>query len=220
MPRKTLEPQQARSRKSMQKLLEAAAEIVSQYGLEGATIPRIAHRAGLTPGSIYRRFRDKEALIEAVILGILEKQDEDMNTGATPFSPGQVSLSVLAQQVISGMVATYRQKAGLLLAMKQFVQGQAGSAFREKASRLQVRYLEKVIDMFVAYREDIRHPNPRMAVVLGLKMVAGALYELVVWPTVKKDWENLLPKTDDALQRELTRAFLSYLGVENGKGTF
>ncbi|MFI5106681.1 MAG: TetR family transcriptional regulator, partial [Terriglobales bacterium] len=48
----TLAPQQARSRESLRKLLKAAAEVLGQHGLEGATIPRIARHAGLTPGAI------------------------------------------------------------------------------------------------------------------------------------------------------------------------
>src|ERR1700689_4602710 len=49
MARKTLAPQQARSRESTRKLLKAAAEVLGQHGVEGATIPRIAEHAGLTP---------------------------------------------------------------------------------------------------------------------------------------------------------------------------
>jgi len=60
MANKTLAPQQARSRESLRKLLKAAAEVLGQHGLEGATIPRIAQHAGLTPGAIYRRFPDKD----------------------------------------------------------------------------------------------------------------------------------------------------------------
>ena len=67
MAKKTLEPQQARSRESTRKLLKAAAEVLGQHGLEGTTIPRIAQHAGLTPGAVYRRFPDKDALLEAVV---------------------------------------------------------------------------------------------------------------------------------------------------------
>ena len=78
-----LEPQQARSRESERKLLKAAAEVLGQHGVAGTTIPRIAAHAGLTPGSIYRRFPDKEVLLETMILGILERQDERLRTGPT-----------------------------------------------------------------------------------------------------------------------------------------
>src|SRR5579863_5652122 len=83
MAKKTLAPQQARSRESMRKLLKAAAEVLGQHGLEGTTIPRIAQHAGLTPGAVYRRFPDKEALLEAVVIGILERQEQRLRSTLT-----------------------------------------------------------------------------------------------------------------------------------------
>ena len=45
--RKALEPQQERSRESLRRLLKAVTEVLGQHGVEGTTIPRIAHHAGL-----------------------------------------------------------------------------------------------------------------------------------------------------------------------------
>lgn len=214
MRKKTLEPQQARSRESLRKLLKAATEVLGQHGVDGTTIPRIARHAGLTPGSVYRRFHDKEALLEAAILGILERQDERMKNGMTPIVTAQIPLAVFAEQVITAMVVTYRANAALLRAMRQFVQGRAHTAFWKKAAKLEVRHFQHVVELFLSHREEIRHPDPRIAVSLALMMVVSTLYELVVWPTDLKAWRGLLPKDDQALKHELTRAFLSYLGVE------
>ena len=70
------------------------------------------------------------------------------------------------------------------------------------------------MDLLVAGRRNIRHPNPRAAVSLGLVMVISTLYELVVMPLSPADSKGLFPKDDQTLKRELTRAFLSYLDVE------
>ena len=67
--------------------------------------------------------------------------------------------------------------------------------------------------MFLAHRDEIRHPDPRTAVAMGLMMVVSTLYELVVLPPHLKNWKGLLPQTDLELKQELTRAFLGYLGV-------
>src|SRR5271165_5405649 len=73
MPKTVLPAHQARSRESLARLLKAAAEILNKDGLEGATIPRIAARAGLSPGTVYRRFADKDALLREVCLRLLEE---------------------------------------------------------------------------------------------------------------------------------------------------
>jgi AcrR family transcriptional regulator len=44
-------------------ILEAALEIISERGVEGATVSRIAGAVGLTPGALYRHFPSRAALI-------------------------------------------------------------------------------------------------------------------------------------------------------------
>src|ERR1700689_5385215 len=73
MPQTTLPAHQARSRESLARLLKAAAEVLNKDGLERATIPRIAAKAGLSPATIYRRFPDKDALLREVCLRMLEE---------------------------------------------------------------------------------------------------------------------------------------------------
>src|SRR6266404_5552856 len=160
MANKTLAPQQARSRESMRKLLKAAAEVLGQHGLEGATIPRIAEHAGLTPGAIYRRFHDKDALLEATILGILERQDERMKTGLTPAAAAQIPLPLFGEQVISSLVIAYRANAALLRSLRTFVQSRTNTPFWKKACRLEVRAMEHVVELFLAHRKEIKHPDP------------------------------------------------------------
>src|SRR5215510_495215 len=181
MPSRSLAPQQARSRESLRKLLKAAAEVLGQHGIDGATIPRIAAHAGMTPGAVYRRFRDKEALLEAVILGVLERQTERLEaSGLTVSSPGQVPLAVFAEQVIGAMVVSYRANAPLLRAMRQFAQTRGHTPFWRKATRLELEAFERIVKMFLAHKAEIRHPDPKAAVQLALMIVIGTLFEVVV----------------------------------------
>jgi hypothetical protein len=99
------------------------------------------------------------------------------------------------------------------------VQGRTDTAFLKRASKLEVRSYERLVNLFLANRKDIGHPNPRIAVSLGLLMVISTLHDVVVMPTGTKDWKGLLPKDDQALKRELTRAFLSYLDLEPKPGS-
>jgi AcrR family transcriptional regulator len=214
MAKKTLAPQQERSRESLRKLLKATAEVLGQHGVEGTTIPRIAQHAGLTPGAIYRRFHDKDELLEATILGMLERQDERMKVGFTPAAAAQIPLPVFVEQVIGGMVLSYRVNAPLLRAMRTFVRGRANTPFWKKAGKFEVQAMEHVVDLFLTRRKEIRHPDPRAAVAMAFMMAVSTIYEIVVMPTDLGPLKNLLPRDDQALKRELIRAFLSYLGVE------
>ena len=213
--RGTLQPQQERSRESERKLLKAAAEVLGQHGVEGATIPRIARHAGLTPGAVYRRFRDKDELLETAILGMLQRQDERTAVGLTPKAAGQIPLPVFADQIVGSMVISYRANAALLKAMRQFVQGRTNSDFWKKASALEMRAFRRMVDLFLAHRDEIDHPQPKMAVSLALAMVISTLYELVITPHDPTLHKGLWPQDDRVIKRELVRSFLNYLGVRS-----
>ncbi|MGA7557631.1 MAG: helix-turn-helix domain-containing protein [Terriglobales bacterium] len=214
MADKTLAPQQARSRESMRKLLKAAAEVLGQHGLEGATIPRIAEHAGLTPGAIYRRFPDKDALLETVIIGILERQDERLRMALTPAMARQIPLAVFAEQLINSMLLSYRGNAGLLRALRQFAQGRDHTSFYKKCARLEMRTYQYLVELFLVHRKEVKHPDPQMAVSFALMMLTSSLIELILVDHDMKNWQAVIPKDDQSLKREFLRSFLSYLGIE------
>ena len=191
--------------------------MLGQHGVEGATSPRIAHHAGLTPGSVYRRFHDKEALLEAAILGLLERQEEASSTFTREMAR-EIPLRVLADQVINSVVVNYRARAPLIRAMRQFVDGHPSPAFKKKASRLELQGFERIVDLFMTHSDRIQHPHPRVAISTALMMAISTVLELVVRHTDLGRWKHLLPEGDQGLKRELVRAFLNYLGVEDAPG--
>jgi AcrR family transcriptional regulator len=217
-PDGSLEPQQERSRESLRRLLHAAAEVLGQRGLAGATIPRVAKHAGLTPGAVYRRFKNKEVLFETMILRLLEDQDKELRQSITAEMAAEIPLPILAEQIINGMLVSYRSKAGLLRAVRQFAQDREGTPFWRKVTKLEARTLDYGVNLLVNSRGEIKHPNPRAAIGLALVMTVGALWELVVTRPDPKLWVGLIPTDEQTLKRELTRSFLNYLGVERKGG--
>ena len=71
-PRKT--PIQARSNATVEAILEAAARILEKDGLDGYTTNAIARRAGVSIGSLYQYFPNKDAITAALVLA----DSEDM----------------------------------------------------------------------------------------------------------------------------------------------
>ena len=56
-------PQQARSREALRKLLTATEEVLAEVGYEECTMAAVAERAGVSVGSIYRRFEGRDQLL-------------------------------------------------------------------------------------------------------------------------------------------------------------
>ena len=64
--------------RNRQRILEAAREVFATRGLS-ATLDDIAHHAGVGVGTVYRRFPDKEQLIDA----LFEERIDEIATAAT-----------------------------------------------------------------------------------------------------------------------------------------
>ena len=93
------------------------------------------------------------------------------------------------------------------------------NAFKKKASRLELHNYEQLLDLFLTHSDRIRHPDPRAAVSMALMMVVSTVLELVVTHADPAAWKGFpLPKDDQTLKKELVRAFLSYLDVEDASG--
>ncbi|MGQ0467528.1 MAG: TetR family transcriptional regulator [Sporichthyaceae bacterium] len=66
------EPMQRRSVARVQRMLDAAQELTAEIGYDALTTTLIAERAGVSIGSLYQFFPDKQAVVRAVALRNLE----------------------------------------------------------------------------------------------------------------------------------------------------
>ncbi len=72
-PRKR--PRQARSRATVDAILEASARVLLRHGFDGITTNAVAEAAGVSIGSLYQYFPNKEALVA----GLVERHVEECN---------------------------------------------------------------------------------------------------------------------------------------------
>jgi len=210
-----LPAKQARSRKSLERLLDAAEEVLKKHGLDGATVPRIAAQAGLSPGSVYRRFPDKDALLRAVVLRyhtrIAEKSRA--NLGRAELWKG-TSLRQKAYIAILSTIAAHQAHAGLLRPLYQLCQRHPDFAFRRRAFQLEMGNFRQVVKLFLEHRDEIHHPDPELAITFGLLLVAFTMREHLM-DTGRQRWSDVFPTAVAQFDRELPRMFLRYLGVKD-----
>jgi AcrR family transcriptional regulator len=64
-PRKT--PTQARAQATYDRIVQAGTRVLVQHGYAGASTNRIAAEAGVSPGSLYQYFPNKDAIVVAVV---------------------------------------------------------------------------------------------------------------------------------------------------------
>nr|WP_153221885.1 TetR/AcrR family transcriptional regulator [Pseudomonas syringae] len=104
-PRKI--PAQARSRATVDAIIQAATYILTKVGWEGLTTNAVAERAGVNIGSLYQFFPNKEA----VIAELQRRHAADTRTdllNALQVLPDQPSLREALTMIIEMIVAEHR----------------------------------------------------------------------------------------------------------------
>jgi AcrR family transcriptional regulator len=83
-------PRQARSRDRVERILDAAAAIVDEVGIEDVTTNGVAERAGVPVGTLYQFFPNRDAVLRALLerqLLALDARFGPLITGADPRAP-------------------------------------------------------------------------------------------------------------------------------------
>lgn len=105
-PRKS--PSQARSQATVQVILEATIQVLVTQGAAYLTTARIAERAGVSVGSIYQYYPNKQALLLAVLNQHLEKIIQAIESVCDELS-GQ-PLDAIGRGITSAFVAVKMQR--------------------------------------------------------------------------------------------------------------
>lgn len=92
-------PRQARSRQTLERILQAAGRTIDETGIGGATMEAFAQRAGVSIGALYRFFPDRQAVVDA-----LQQRWEDHLGTAFRDVHSPTSLARDADDVVSDFV--------------------------------------------------------------------------------------------------------------------
>jgi AcrR family transcriptional regulator len=198
---------QERSRRTRDRLLDAAEAVLARDGLDGATVPAIARKAGVAVGSVYRRFPDKDALMRGVYERFFRDGTAINRWGLAPEQWQGMDAATAVRHLVAGMVRGYRLKKPLWRALLLYGETHADPEFRRRALELREETFRLVGDLIVARATEVGHPRPRDAVVFALSVMRMALQGFVLHE------EREMAMTDEALTDELTRLVAGYLGV-------
>ncbi len=200
--------QQKRSQRTFDKLVNATARVLDRDGLDGATVPRIAAEAKVAAASIYRRFADKDDLLRATFLRILEAA-HTANAAHIRSLVARETLSETAEALVSVLLKQYREHPRLLTALSRMIESEPDSAFANEALKLNQANLAQLSDLLLMHRDSIRHPDPERAVRFAVLSVTSSI-ELAALEQVSL-WRTALPLTDKVFAAELTRQIMGYL---------
>jgi len=192
------QPKQERARLTVEAIVEAAAQILESKGYERATTNLIAERAGVSVGTLYEYFADKEAVSQAVLERCLMRklarmQQESEALRDLPFEPAiRRLLAVFLEEVVRQLNLTR-----ILLGRSLYV------PFNQESEEVAAGFTALVADFLSARSHEIRVVNLDMTLFVLLHSLDAVVSAAVV---ERPDYLE-----DPRLIDELVRLFASYL---------
>lgn len=190
---------------------------MGRYGLDGATLPRIARAAGVSPANVYRRFRDKDALIAAMFRRFSEANAEEAERPLDTQALRALGLEALVRNWTGALVGAYRARPGLMRATMEYGHRHPEAAFIRRQTALEARNFDRMAAALLLFRDQIHHPDPAFAVRWAMLTAGAVLRDRLLFDPA--GWlQSLVPASDERLREELARTILRYLGVAIRRG--
>lgn len=203
-------PQQARSQRSMTRMLDAAEALLEEKSWSELTIQDVVSRAGTSVGSFYGRFKDKDGLLHALDERFFVIMIEMIEAAVAQPDWESMTLAATLTRLAQLTVELHSQKRGLLRTLILQARLVNDPRFREREARLN-SHIPSLLALVLAHRDEIRHAAPETAVQFGLLQMFYTAREMLLWPHLAES----MPYQDEALVQALARAYLGYLCVES-----
>lgn len=187
-PRKT--PIQARSTVTVESIREATIQVLLSHGAERLTTTRVAERAGVSVGTLYQYYPNKQSLLFAVL-------EHHMNNVAAKVEAACESachkpLAEMIKEMAEAFVDAKMERADISVALYRVSGDVGGPALIKRISQRS----RKAVGAMFQTAPDVRFPPDKFVVDIMLSAMAGAMRSLLeAGPspaTVRKSREQLV----------------------------
>lgn len=168
-------PQQARSRASVDAILTAAERLLVAHGAGAVTTNHIAERAGVSVGTLYQYFADKDAVFDAVaerfvgsLVGITAVPEgtppDDLTSRLRVLIDGTVQVMSSKPGLMQALDATRSGTyTGLLQSLRDSVQSELATWIRAASDQLSVANPDETARYVVVLAEGVGRSLPANA---------------------------------------------------------
>ncbi len=196
-PRRT--PRQRRSQETVEVILQATAQVLAEQGYAKASTNRIAKRAGVSVGSLYQYFPNKDALFHALIERHVHAQNASFSQlfSVSLASPPRE----LIRQAVRALVASHRVQPELHVLLISQLGGLEQAA---ELLSLDTRAIQALEAYFRAQSSALRPmKDPRLVAEVIVFAVEAVVHRSLMQSPTKLD--------DPAVEEELLRLVSGYL---------
>lgn len=194
-------PKQERSEATVEAILEAAAQVFERYGYAAGTTNRIAERAGVSIGSLYQYFPNKDAILVALVHRHLAEGTAALQPHLDRLNRGTRFDDVLPD-IVHAMVAMHALAPGLHRVL--FEETQLPPTLRTELDGLEDRLTDLTASALAADL-DPSPVDPRLSARVVINAIEGLTHRLVLHPPA-----GITPQ---AIAREITELVRAYIQI-------
>ena len=202
------EPKQERSRRSFERVQDAALALLVERGPDSFTLAEVCTRADASMGAIYNRVNGKDDLIRLIHEREMARIDSDTEKAlrATDLQGGELRDAVAV--LIGGVTVLLRRDAEILrpFMLLAATDQQISVRGRQSASVMTSQF----VGMLSQRRGDIRHPDPVAAIEWCFTVVYSVIARrLGLGSTMEGandagDWDELIANLTDTVTAYLS----------------
>jgi AcrR family transcriptional regulator len=155
-------PQQERSQKTLERLLDAAESLFLQKGYERTGVVEICQKAGSSVGAFYARFPDKHALLRQIHDRFCDQAIATIESVLAPGAWEGVATADFLRHAIGFMLSVFQERRELIGALSRTeMRDPSLPSFTVRISQVMA---ERSHAFLVARAEPMAHPDPRAAI--------------------------------------------------------
>lgn len=202
----------------MDRIANAALELMEEVGESGTTVAAIVDRAQASVGSFYARFPGKEDLVEYLRMRVWgearERWDRAVAAQAWDGLPMQIVIEGIVSLLARSLEADHRRRKVLARA------GGLDPESRRHALSFHTHVLSDVTRLLLDRWREITHPEPEKAVGIGYLVVVGAIRIYLDMYEAKGLVQDGIPDLVgfEEVVPELARLWIGYLRPGEGAG--
>ncbi len=203
-------PKQSRSADTQEKLLVALEALLAERFFESITIRDLAERAGVASGTIYRRFKDKEALLPV----LYERYDARLAEWAKTFwydfdLDAEPSARARVRHIVAKHLDFYDVERPILRTVYLYTRLRGELSLEDIDERRQRHYSEMIEPIISAVATDTAIELDEHRVKIFLLILISSVNERSLFGDLKP--ARTLQMDDQAFTEELTTALYAYL---------
>jgi AcrR family transcriptional regulator len=202
-------PQQARSRKTLEAILDAAEALFVAQGYENTSISDISARSGISIGSIYSRFPDKDSILQVIHDSFSRALVATPVESILPDEGRAASASEIVMAIVESFFFVYRTHAGILCLLER--QRLVNPAIEDRMQRWNRLAIAKFQALVRRRATDIPHPDPDHAVVVVHYMLHQTLAMTALFEQAKASPPFRIGSDD--FKRDMMQVALRYFGL-------